>query len=685
MQDMQKEIEAEGEKEKDLYEKFECFCKKGTENMSKEAEEAAAKIEEITAQKKADEAEKQSLEGDLRQHKTDRATAKEDLAKATKIREKEKKEYDLAVGDTQKDLDAMDGAIKSLESGMGVGFIQTPAAAALTNVVKNFADVASPSDREAVLAFLSEDKDYAPQSGQIVGILKNMKDEMDKSLGGIVGEEEAAAKGFLELKAAKEKEIAAAGEAIESKTKRVGELAVAVVQAANAIDDATSELGDVQKFAAELSVMCKGKSGEWEERQKVRQEELVAISEAISVLNDDDALDVFKAAIKPKVPATINLGFLQKNVKKAGKTLKNVRDLISSASQMYKANGALNLLSHTLISKMKQGEKAGKVDMSVVIRMIDDMVTLLKKEQKDDEAHKDYCDQEFNISADEKKEVEHKQTDIAAEISEIKDGIAGYVETIANTKAKIEDLDKQVAEATAQRKSEHSEYTASMQLNEAAVQLIFKAKNRLQKFYNPGLYVAPKEREMTREEEIYSAAGGEVDTSLPAQQIAGTTQTVFIQAHSQTGSRVEPPVAPETFEGEYKNKGQKGSSVMALMDMLSKDLEKDMQEAEHGEKTAQKEYAELLADAEATKSQDLKSVSTSETAKAGLEGKLEEAKTQKIITDDQHATVTNYIADLHQSCDFIIANFELRRQARSNEMDSLTNAKAVLSGASYDF
>merc|ERR1712224_500815 len=126
------------------------------------------------------------------------------------------------------------------------------------------------------------------------------------------------------------------------------------------------------------------------------------------------------------------------------------------------------------------GEKSGKMDFSVVLKMIDDMVSLLKKEQSDDEHHRDYCNREFDSSEDEEKEVKNKITSLSSNISELKDGIASLKDELASTKAKIEALDQSVAEATSQRKKEHAEFTQMMQMNEAAIQLIFKAKNRMQ-------------------------------------------------------------------------------------------------------------------------------------------------------------------------------------------------------------
>merc|ERR1719236_84144 len=126
----------------------------------------------------------------------------------------------------------MTGAIAALEKGMGESFIQSQSGAVsrVQRVVKATSSV-DDFERNEILSMLQGKNpfgDYSGRSGEIVGILKAMKDEMDKDLGGAVSAEEEAAKGFGELAAAKKAQIAAAGEAIEAKTKRSGELAVSV-------------------------------------------------------------------------------------------------------------------------------------------------------------------------------------------------------------------------------------------------------------------------------------------------------------------------------------------------------------------------------------------------------------------------------------------------------------------------
>merc|ERR1719421_2232406 len=120
---------------------------------------------------------------------------------------------------------------------------------------------------------------------------------MEANLKEAVSDEEKAIAGFGELKASKEKEISVATEAIETKTARSGEIAVSVVQTKDSLEDTQEELADVQKFIVQLEQECATKEKEWATRQKMRAEEVSAISEAIGILNDDDALDVFKKAV----------------------------------------------------------------------------------------------------------------------------------------------------------------------------------------------------------------------------------------------------------------------------------------------------------------------------------------------------------------------------------------------------
>merc|ERR1719316_1045423 len=334
--------------------------------MTKSVEEAGQRITELKSKLEADKAEKSQLDQELIQHKSDRASAKKDLETATSIREKEHSDFVESTGEQKSDLDAMTGAIAALEKGMGGAFIQAHSGAAsrVQKVVKTAASV-DDFERSEILSMLQGKNpfgDYGARSGEIVGILKAMKDEMDKDLGGAVRTEEEAAKAFDGMAAAKKAEIQAASEAIEAKTVRSGELAVETTTTADEIEDTTKEMTDTQAFIANLASMCATKKKEWAERSKMRSEEVAAISEAIKILNDDDALDLFKKTLSlPQV----SMGFLQK--KSSASVVLKARNILASIKGSHASQ--LALIQYSLKSKA--------VDFSKVVAMIDGMTKVL--------------------------------------------------------------------------------------------------------------------------------------------------------------------------------------------------------------------------------------------------------------------------------------------------------------------
>jgi len=659
LQNMQKEIEAEGAKEKELFDKFMCFCSGSDGDLKKKAADASAAIEELTAKLKSEEAEKVQLTQDLIGHKKDRESAGSDIEEATMLREKEASEYAAEKADSETNIAAMAKAIPALEKGMGgAALLQMPGGNRLKKIVESYANM-DTEDRKNVVAFLEENGDYEPASGQIVGILKGMKDDMEAELKEAIATEEKAIAGFGELKASKEKEIEMATEAIETKTGRSGEVAVSVVQTKDSLSDTTEELADTEKMLGQLATECKTKEAEWAEKSKVRAEEVKAISETIAILNDDDALDVFKKA-RPSALVQEQLGFLQKSDGLASKARK-AQAIIAAAAK--KANNAqLNVLLYTLNSKLKMSSKGKSQGLESVIKMIDDMVVLLGKDQSDDDKSKTFCEDELEKTTDEQTAATEKKAGVEAAISEATDAVETLGEEIATLEQDIKDLDKTVAQATEQRKEEHEDFNEATQLNEAAMGLVEKAKNRMQKFYNPTLYKAPPKTEDTMEEKIIKA---------------GTF--VQIKAHDEEDS---DDADSEGFSNEYK-KSEKSAGVIGLMDMMVREIETDMKDAAYEEKTSQADYAKLMEESEETRAANSKGIVTKSASKATLEGKLEAEKETLTATNTDLDLIAATLGDLHMQCDFLLQNYDLRKEARTNEIESLKNAKAILSGANF--
>merc|ERR1719420_2114933 len=117
------------------------------------------------------------------------------------------------------------------------------------------------------------------------------------------------------------------------------------------------------------------------------------------------------------------------------------------------------------------------------------------------------------------------------------------------------------------------------------------------------------------------------------------------------------------------------------MDMITKDLEASMKDAEYDEKSAQKDYAELMGDCQASRAENTKSITDKAAAKAELVD-LRATNKEKEQNDYKDIDIIGkYVGQLHTKCDFILQNYGIRKEARAAEVESLKNAKAVLAGA----
>jgi len=664
LQAMQKKVEAEGEKEKALFDKYMCYCKTSGGELQKSISDADTKVPQVQSDIKEAEAKQAQLKEDLKQHQVDRSAAKQAVADATTLREKEAAAYAKEASEATATMAAVTGAITALEKGMAGGFLQTRGASILRHLASQ-RDM-DEDDKQALSAFLqgTQGTDYAPSSGQITGILKTMHDEMSADFASAKAAEEAAVKAYDELMAAKTKEINALTHAIETKMVRTGELAVEIVQMKNDLTDTQEALIEDQAFLKDMEKNCATKADEWEVIVKTRSEELLALADTIKVLNDDDALELFKKTLPGASSAFVQVKV--SSISARERALSMIRSVKDRRPQL------------DFIAMAIQGKKIG---FEKVLKMIDDMVATLKTEQLDDDHKKEYCAKQFDMADDKKKGLERTVSDLETVIEESKEGIATTKAEIKALEDGIKALDKSVAEATEQRKEENEEFTELMASDSAAKELLGFAKNRLNKFYNPKLYKAPPKRELTDEDRATLAAGGTLaPTEAPSGGIAGTGITVLSQASVHSAAAPPPPPAAP---GAYKKKSEESGGVIAMIDLLVKDLDKEMTEAKTEEKDSQADYESMMKDSAAKRAEDSKSLTGKTSTLAELESSLQASTEEKAATNKELGATVQYIQSLHAECDWLLQYFDVRKEARDSEIDALGKAKAVLSGADF--
>merc|ERR1719476_721650 len=197
--------------------------------------------------------------------------------------------------------------------------------------------------------------------------------------------------------------------------------------------------------------------------------------------------------------------------------------------------------------------RGGTRSFDNVLKMIDEMVSLLGKEQTTDDEKKAYCEKELDIAEDEAKVLQNNIGDLNKAMDDAKETIATLTDEIADLVKSIKKLDSSVKDATEKRQEENAFYKKTMQEDTAAKEILKMAKNRLAQFYAPKMYRPPAKAERST-----------------ASRISESMSVSLVE-------KANPGPPPETW-GAYKKKGEQHGGVIAMMDLLMADLDKEITE-----------------------------------------------------------------------------------------------------------
>jgi len=408
------------------------------------------------------------------------------------------------------------------------------------------------------------------------------------------------------------------------------------------LTDTEDQLVKDKDFLKNLDASCATKTKEWEERSKTRAEELTALSETIKILNDDDALDLFKKTLPSGSSSFVQLQQTRGMLR--DRALGVVRRAWSVSDRHHRPGLDFLVLALTGKKALNQGM------FDKVIRMCDDLVAELRQEQQDDIDKKEYCETQFDLADDKKKALERAEKDAENAIAKAKEAIETLTDEIKALEKGIKELDESVVEATEQRKEENQEFKQLMAADTKAKEILKFAKKRLNKFYNPTLALAQGRKASFAEVGVHA-----FDEAPPG-----------------------PP--PDTWDA-YAKKSDESTNVVAMIDVLIADLDKEMTEAKAEEKNGQEDYETMMAESAAKRTEDSKALGNKMSAKADAEKSLSEQSDVKKDTTKELWATLKYIDSLHQECDWLLRFFDVRKTARTGEIDALIKAKEVLSGA----
>jgi len=688
LKDMQNELVKEVDSEKDLYEKAMCACSTGEAELTKVIDHSNSETSRLTAEVASQTAAKSRLESQLKAHGADKASTEKGLGESAAIRSREHEKFAQSDKMLKFTLGQLDAAIPMIEnSASAASFVQAmdkrsqDSAPNLRRIV-SVTTYLSAEQKDQVLGFLQGGEEAgAPSAGsqQIIGVLKVMHDEMSKDSKAMTTDENNAAAAFSEMRTSQLKHLGNVVKTIFDKEKQVGELTLSLSQDNDALDDAQTELNDGTRYLQSLKTQCANKANDRDLRQKSRTGEIAAISEAIKILSGDEQMDTFSKVLKPALAQMPNYGaFLQaRGVTK--KALPHVQNLM----QRTKPAQAL-LLSQIRRPAGDVAEHASQAT-KVVGFMIDNMVEVLHSDDVNDEHKKEYCYNETTSFAQLQEDKEMHHDGLEKRIAVLTSEINQLIEDIKALVEERNSIDQQVAEASTQRSKEHDEFAAGYREMDIAKQLIDKAANRLQAFYNPSMFAqAPPTGALTQTAYFMGPPGQEEAEVAPVQSAEAGDDANFgaalVQLASVRGTAsnkvapVELPDTPKTYEKK------ESGGVLGLLAQMKEDLSVDTRQAEGEEKHAQADYTRVMHDAKVSREDNVKAQNDKEATKADTEEKRLMAKQDLVRTAEEIFQIKQYLSRLHIECDFLMRNFESRHESRVDEEMGLESAETIVTG-----
>merc|ERR1719191_411408 len=642
---MAAELDAEAQTDGELYDKLACWCETNDKDKTKASSDGKNSVASLTASFDRNTALASTRETEIEALTEEAAALTKALGEAKAIREKQNDEFNMTEKDLIQSIHSLKNAVMQLGKTQG----EQPAEELLQKQDNSLLQVANtlrsipkmalhavpphmrPQLRELLqaprkgLSLLQQPppggaSNYEPQSGAIFGVLKQMKETFETNMEEGKKEEAESSAQYEELKSTKETQLNAANEKIFRKGQ---ELAKARETAANDkedLDDTQVTLEADTEFLAKLKEQCATIDKQWEERSKMRSEEIATVDEAIDILTHDDSRDQFNAAGT----------FMQLRAQ----SRRQARARGVTAEHLAAAGDRLKSSRLSYLAVRVKNDVFAKIQQS-----IDGMVVQLDTEQHNEADKKDGCIKDEDTNEKQTIERTDHKDDVETEINALEPDIEFQRQDQARLKSEIAEAHIAQKRASEDRLAENKQFQQVVTDQQATQKILLQAKDRLAQFY------------------------------------AKKTSLVQTRAKSLEKVAQQPPVAFNPYKKHSSSKG-----AMALLQNIIEESLQTEKEALAAENAAQAAYEGFLV----TSFEEIKAMFNQIQNDQEIEAQdakreaLDSVDKRATISDI--LKLGEVSQTLHEACDFTVNNFSERQSKRSEEMEALKQSKAIFAG-----
>jgi len=714
LQEMLDTSQADGRADTEIFAKFKCYCDSNTAQKQ-------ASIAELTSQISTNEGQIEELSASsgklstevasLDQSMTDNQAARDE---AKSLRDKANAAFKDEEADSEAAIAQMDKALETLSA---IGADQTASLAAVRSHVGKFMGSTgsglseetkralraasvflSPAQRKTVTGFLQAKApftgEYSAQSGEIVGILKNMRDTFKADLATARGAEAKSLRSHEAYTATMEAEHSTMSDAHASKQDQLGSNDGDLGSAKDNLEAAQNTKADDEEFLATLTQQCADKTREYEDLKMVRANEEAAIAQAISILNSDAAFESFGGTAAASSGAT---GFIQ--LRKSTSVRHEVRHLLEKTAKKHKS-----------LRLAKIASQVEKNPFAMVIKTIKKQMRVVDEEEKKDDDTKAFCDDERTTNDASIEGLTGSIDQLSGEIDQLTTDIeepeVGLKATLAARQQDLADNKQSQADNTASRQADNAEYRKTVGNLVVAEETIQKALDVLTKFYD---WLARKQGPHSYVEHDGKDSGGSTIKRIPEATVDelkeacsadpncagfntnGVLKTaiadekewydfagkLFVKSFdSFVQTRKEDPAPPtDEFKGGQEEKGHK---ALDMLNFILSETKAEEKTAHENEEKAQADYEDFMTQAKKDENGLLETIAKLEENLAAKEKERVLKNINKEADENERKAAEDYLLSIKPGCDFMDQNLDSRKSSRRAEKSALADSLRLM-------
>jgi len=637
-----------GQTEQVDYEKFVYWCTTSKTALSSAIADENEAIDELTdklaglnKQKETLEDEITTLEGEIKDLMADAKAAKDTRAKEAGLYKKANNDLGSTIKGVEGCIKALEGAESSTEKlllaqhhvRMVLSLVSLEASEEQTNALQSFAQKPTQKAKGDLAAHVDK---YDFKSENVIELLKNLllKFEDDKLAG--TKAETNAINAYDLAKNSRDAMEKAARKSKSMKSKQLGETKKNIAQAETTLEETESDLKNDSKTLSDTTDACRVKKEEWEARSTTRKLEGEAMDQAVKILAKSAGVrtDAPGNPVPPPSPASF-LQVLQVRGLINDPKMKAVAFLRQAATDAH--SQALERLAAQVLAHLN-----GPFD--AVNNMIEKMIFRLMDEQKQEDEHKNWCDQELKKTDVMIIDKEDKIAELKAEIDIEVAAVANLKEEIKAANKMISDIIAFVNEATNIRATGKSENKAAVKDSEQAQKSLTNAIAVLTDFYKDSGAIEKEPWE-------------------------------FLQAP------VKLPKNPSTWGESYTGGGNKG--IIAILETVLADFATMEADTKAQEAADQKEFEDTMKDNSIEKAGRTQEVTMKTAESKRRNEKIASLSSNKKDTEGELEKTEQYLSDLQKPCVDTDkgASYDNRKAARTTEINALKKAQVILQDA----